>query len=86
MEDDRRRSFRGFDQPRGDEVRAEESPYEQYFSEQIVHIAENLVAAQNEDGGWPKNKDWITVYPANQLVGTRPECAETRQEMSPQSL
>jgi PelA/Pel-15E family pectate lyase len=47
------------------------APYDQYSSEQIVHIAENLLAAQNEDGGWPKNKDWIRVYPASQLSKLR---------------
>ena len=47
------------------------APYEQYSSEQIVHIAENFLAAQSEDGGWPRNKDWIRVYPASQLSKLR---------------
>jgi PelA/Pel-15E family pectate lyase len=34
------------------------APYPQYAPEQIVHIAENLLIGQNDDGGWPKNKDW----------------------------
>ena len=38
------------------------APYKQYSPRQIVHIAENLLAGQNADGGWPKNKDWIRVY------------------------
>ena len=25
---------------------------------QIVHIAENMLAYQNADGGWPNNVDW----------------------------
>jgi len=36
--------------------------YRQYTPEQIVHIAENLLAWQNPDGGWPKNKDWTREY------------------------
>lgn len=39
----------------------QETPYERYLPEQIVHIAENLLAWQNLDGGWPKNKDWLRV-------------------------
>jgi PelA/Pel-15E family pectate lyase len=39
----------------------QKAPYQQYRPEQIVHIAENLLAAQNKDGGWPKNKDWTKV-------------------------
>jgi len=28
---------------------------------QIVHIAENILRFQNDDGGWPTNLDWLTV-------------------------
>ena len=35
-----------------------------YEPTQIVHIAENLLALQNEDGGWPKDVDWqIEIHP-----------------------
>jgi len=31
---------------------------------QIVHIAENLLGLQNEDGGWPKDVDWqVAIHP-----------------------
>ena len=45
----------------------QKAPYKQYAAEQIVHIAENLLAGQNWDGGWPKNKDWIKIYSAKEL-------------------
>jgi PelA/Pel-15E family pectate lyase len=45
------------------------TPYEQYSPSQIVHIAENLLSGQNDDGGWPKNKDWIRVYSADERSG-----------------
>lgn len=35
-----------------------------YEPTQIVHIAENIVGLQNEDGGWPKDVDWqIEIHP-----------------------
>jgi PelA/Pel-15E family pectate lyase len=37
------------------------APYPRHAPEQIVHIAENLLAYQNGDGGWPKNVDWLKV-------------------------
>ncbi len=45
---------------------ARQVPYQQYSPGQIVHISENLLAGQNADGGWPKNKDWIRVYSADE--------------------
>jgi len=44
------------------------APYEQYAPKQIVHIAENLLAWQNPDGGWPKNKDWTKILAQNELA------------------
>lgn len=35
--------------------------YPRYESSQIKEIADNLVAYQNKDGGWPKNLDWLAV-------------------------
>lgn len=40
-------------------VRYEESDYEK--------IADNLIAYQNEDGGWMKNIDWLAVLPADSV-------------------
>lgn len=45
----------------------EKAPYAQYEPEQIVHIAENLLAWQNADGGWPKNVDWLRVLAADEM-------------------
>ncbi|MAT15294.1 MAG: pectate lyase [Planctomyces sp.] len=36
-----------------------EHQYDRYQPEQIVHIAENLLRYQNEDGGWAKNIDCL---------------------------
>jgi hypothetical protein len=44
------------------------APYARYAPTQIVHIAENLLAWQNPDGGWPKNQDWLRVLDAKQLA------------------
>lgn len=35
--------------------------YERYTPEQYIEIADNLIAYQNEDGGWPKNIDWLGI-------------------------
>ncbi len=37
-------------------------PYPIYQVEQITSIADNILAGQNADGGWPKNKDWLRIY------------------------
>jgi len=47
------------------------APYKRYSPEQIIHIAENLLAGQGSDGGWPKNKDWIRIYSAKELSRLR---------------
>ena len=36
-----------------------ERNYERYTSAEYHEIANNLIAYQNEDGGWPKNIDWL---------------------------
>lgn len=36
-----------------------ERNYARYDSTQYREIADNLIAYQNEDGGWPKNIDWL---------------------------
>lgn len=38
-------------------------PYERYSSEQVLRIAEAMLQHQNEDGGWPKNVDYLRVLP-----------------------
>jgi PelA/Pel-15E family pectate lyase len=45
------------------------APYPQHTPEQIVHIAENLLAWQNPNGGWPKNKDWTKVLSDKEQSG-----------------
>jgi PelA/Pel-15E family pectate lyase len=40
--------------------------YPRYEPDQIVHIAEILLAYQTRDGGWPKNIDWCRVVPATE--------------------
>lgn len=35
--------------------------YQRYTPEQYIEIADNLIAYQNEDGGWPKNIDWLAI-------------------------
>ena len=42
-------------------------PYDVYQPTQIVHIAENLLAWQNADGGWPKNIDWLRAFSRKEL-------------------
>ena len=32
---------------------------QRFQPEQIIHIAENLLKFQNDDGGWPTNLDWL---------------------------
>jgi PelA/Pel-15E family pectate lyase len=44
-------------------------PYKCYEPEQIVHIAENVLAWQNADGGWPKNVDWLRAFSEKELAG-----------------
>lgn len=35
------------------------SDYERYTPDQYEQIADNLIKYQNNDGGWPKNIDWL---------------------------
>lgn len=50
-----------------------ERNYKRYPAEQYVKIADNLVAYQNEDGGWPKNIDWMAELPADSVVNSLSE-------------
>lgn len=42
-------------------------PYPRYRPEQIVEIAQNLLAFQNDDGGWPKNLDWLAAMSHDEI-------------------
>ena len=37
------------------------------FGEQYIEIADNFIAYQNEDGGWPKNIDWLAKLPTDSV-------------------
>lgn len=41
------------------ELFAEDLDYPRLDSDDYVGLADNLVTMQNEDGGWPKNIDWL---------------------------
>jgi len=62
--------------------KARKPPYDQFKPEQIVHIAENLLAWQNEDGGWPKNKDWLKIMSPEELAALPKEKKENRHNFS----
>ena len=44
-----------------------ERSYQRYSPEQYVEIADNFIAYQNEDGGWPKNIDWLAKLPTDSV-------------------
>lgn len=50
-----------------------ERNYKRYPAEQYEKIADNLVAYQNEDGGWSKNIDWMAELPADSVVNSLSE-------------
>ena len=41
--------------------------YQRYSPEQYIEIADNFIAYQNEDGGWPKNIDWLAKLPTDSV-------------------
>lgn len=45
----------------------EKAPYERYMPIEIDKIAENMLAWQNYDGGWPKNIDWLKKYSSEEF-------------------
>lgn len=47
--------------------------YDRYDSTDIAHIADNLLAWQNSDGGWPKNIDWLGMLDADSIKSTLSE-------------
>ena len=41
---------------------------ERFDTIDIVGIADNLLAYQNEDGGWPKNIDWLAKLDLDTVI------------------
>ena len=41
---------------------------ERYKANDYRSIAENLLAYQNKDGGWPKNIDWLGIMDADSVI------------------
>ncbi len=51
----------------------DKASYARYAPEDYRAIADNLVAYQNEDGGWPKNIDWLsTLNPDSVMQALKP--------------
>ncbi|MBN1525366.1 MAG: pectate lyase [Spirochaetales bacterium] len=46
-------------------------PYPVYTAKQIAGVAENMLLLQREDGGWPKNVDWMQILDEKSLVSVR---------------
>ena len=42
-----------------------------YRPDQIVHIAENFLRFQNDDGGWPANLDWLAMIDVEEIAQIR---------------
>lgn len=42
-------------------------PWQLYESDQILGIADNILALQNPDGGWPKNLDYQRIFTQDEL-------------------
>lgn len=47
--------------------------YARYTPEQYEQIADNLIAYQNPDGGWPKNIDWLAILPTDSVYNALKE-------------
>jgi PelA/Pel-15E family pectate lyase len=47
--------------------------FKRYSEHQITKIADNLVQYQNEDGGWPKNIDWLAIINIDSLKSSLPD-------------
>ena len=45
-----------------------EGSYDRYAPGQYREIADNMIAYQNEDGGWPKNIDWLAKLNPDSVV------------------
>ena len=44
--------------------------YARYAPGQYKEIADNFIAYQNPDGGWPKNIDWLAILPVDSVRST----------------
>lgn len=44
--------------------------YARYAPGQYKEIADNFIAYQNQDGGWPKNIDWLAIIPIDSVRST----------------
>lgn len=44
-----------------------ERNYQRYTADDFEDIADNLLAYQNPDGGWPKNVDWLAILPTDSV-------------------
>lgn len=44
--------------------------YARYAPEQYKEIANNFIAYQNQDGGWPRNIDWLAILPPDSVYST----------------
>lgn len=51
----------------------ENRTYPRYTDKQYTNIADNLIAYQNEDGGWMKNIDWLGVLNTDSVKNTLSE-------------
>lgn len=49
-------------------LRHARASHPRYESSDYLSIAENLLAYQNEDGGWPKNLDWLAKLDPDSVV------------------
>lgn len=47
--------------------------YSRYEPTQYREIANNFIAYQNEDGGWPKNLDWLAILNTDSVCSTLKE-------------
>lgn len=47
--------------------------YSRYTPDQYREIADNFIAYQNPDGGWPKNIDWLAILDADSVKNTLSE-------------
>ncbi|MBN1925546.1 MAG: pectate lyase [Prolixibacteraceae bacterium] len=46
---------------------------ERFDTTDVIDIANNLLAYQNEDGGWPKNIDWLAKLDRDSVINTLSE-------------
>jgi len=50
-----------------------ERNYERYSPQQYIEIADNFIAYQNQDGGWPKNIDWLAILNTDSVYSSLKE-------------